>query len=365
MVMSGGVRQRVFDKADLILQMGPVVEPISVLSHLGWVPWNIIQEWRQGRSAYLEERMSVSADKRTAALRALEEWAREHGMRPSEASYVTTTREHRPLRFTADGDEALERAYRTHWLSPDLTEKEQERTVERQKRPPDLVAISPINEWECALCGGTGPYLLMEEPGPICLTCAEMDHLVFLPAGDGTLSRRAKKASKLSAVVLRFSRARKRYERQGILVEEAALERAEAECLADEEARARARVRAAERRGVDDEEFQARMAEAIAYHFPACPPARAEAIARHAGARGSGRVGRSAAGRALTEDAVTLAVIASIRHEDTPYDELLMKGVPRDEARDRVRGRVDTVLDTWRQRSARPPRLYVIDGAHS
>jgi hypothetical protein len=34
-------------------------------------------------------------------------------------------------------------------------------------------------------------------------------------------------------VVVRFSRARKRYERQGILVEEAALEQAEAQCLDD------------------------------------------------------------------------------------------------------------------------------------
>jgi hypothetical protein len=40
-------------------------------------------------------------------------------------------------------------------------------------------------------------------------------------------------------VVVRFSRSRTRYERQGILVEEAALESAEAQCLADEDARGR------------------------------------------------------------------------------------------------------------------------------
>ncbi|TMC01879.1 MAG: DUF2293 domain-containing protein, partial [Chloroflexi bacterium] len=78
--------------------------------------------------------------------------------------------------------------------------------------------------------------------------------------------------------------------------------------------------------------------------FPGCPPERAQAIARHAGARGSGRVGRSAAGRALDHEAVALAVLASVRHEDTPYDELLMAGVPRDQARDRVRGAVDRVV---------------------
>src|SRR5262245_61289787 len=61
------------------------------------------------------------------------------------------------------------------------------------------------------------------EKGALCLTCADLDHLVFLPSGDAALTRRAKKHSTLSAVVLKWSRARKRYERQGLLVEEQAL----------------------------------------------------------------------------------------------------------------------------------------------
>jgi hypothetical protein len=48
--------------------------------------------------------------------------------------------------------------------------------------------------------------------------------------------------SGLSAVVVRFSRSRRPYERQGVLVEEDALARAEAECLADEEKRSRSRT---------------------------------------------------------------------------------------------------------------------------
>jgi len=135
----------------------------------------------------------------------------------------------------------MERAYRTHWLSPDLSDRRRASLAERQSRPPDLVVIWPLKDPECSLCGQICGLLLMEDSGPVCLTCADMDHLVFLAAGDATLSRRAKRASRLSAVVVRFSRARKRYERQGVLVEESALERAEAECLADEEVRARGR----------------------------------------------------------------------------------------------------------------------------
>jgi len=49
---------------------------------------------------------------------------------------------------------------------------------------------------------------------------------VFLAAGDPAVTRRARKHSSRSAVVVRFSRARERSERQGILVEAAALARA-------------------------------------------------------------------------------------------------------------------------------------------
>jgi hypothetical protein len=175
-----------------------------------------------------------------------------------------------------------------------------------------------------------------------------MDHLVFLPAGDAALTRRAKKASKLSAVVVHWSKSRKRYERQGLLVEETALEQAEEQCLADADIRLRRRERDAVRREHEDVEFQRRFAAGIAREYPRCPPERAAAIARHAGLRGSGRVGRSAAGRDLAEEAVTLAVIASIRHEDTDYDDLLMSGVARADARDKIRPAIDKVLAAWR-----------------
>ena len=65
--------------------------------------------------------------------------------------------------------------------------------------------------------------------------------------------------------------------------------------------------------------------------------------------RGSGRVGRSAAGRALDHDALDLAVAAAVRHEDTPYDTLLMSGVERGQARAEVRSQVAAVLDEWRR----------------
>ncbi|MEB8337261.1 DUF2293 domain-containing protein, partial [Streptomyces endophyticus] len=93
--------------------------------------------------------------------------------------------------------------------------------------------------------------------------------------------------------------------------------------------------------------FVAEFAARIRLLFPGCPEDRAAAIAAHAGARGSGRVGRSAAGRALSEGAVAAAVRAAVRHVDTPYDRLLMEGVPRREARSRVAEAVAAVLNEW------------------
>lgn len=212
---------------------------------------------------------------------------------------------------------------------------------------PELIVMIPLRDWSCAECGESGDFMFLEDGAPHCLDCADLGHLVFLPAGDAALTRRARKASGLSAVVVRWARARKRYERQGVFVEEDALAEAEEHCLADAPARERRRERERERRDREDVAFRGDLAAAIVRLFPRCPASRAAAIAAHAGARGSGRIGRTAAGRRLDDEAVTLAVRASVRHIDTGYDELLMSGVPRGEARQQVAADIDRVLRSW------------------
>ena len=346
----GKLDRRVVRAAEAALAQRRFVTAIDVLVGLGWLEPRRVDEWRQGRVPYLEAVVIASLGKISTAMKVFRDWARARGLKPSETAYVARTRDRRALRFSKSGGNGIERAYRTHWVSPELSERKRERLAERQSRPPDLVVVSPVKEWTCALCGSEDAgWLIMEDPGPVCLPCADMDHLVFLSSGDAALTRRAKKHSPLSAVVVRFSRARTRYERQGILVDENALERAEQECLADEESRARRRDRDSARRADGDLALQARMAVEIGKLFPGCPPGRAEAIARHPAQRGSGRVGRSAAGRALGRETLELAVLASVRHQDTEYDELLMSGVDRATARDRVREQVTAVLDQWRQ----------------
>ena len=124
--------------------------------------------------------------------------------------------------------------------------------------------------------------LLAGERGALCLACAELEHLPFLASGNAALTRRARKHSRRHAVVLKWSQARKRYERQGLLVEEEALAKAEAECLADEEARQRRRERNAQRRAELDEQYVARFAQRIRDVFPGCPADRERTIAEFA-----------------------------------------------------------------------------------
>jgi hypothetical protein len=214
----------------------------------------------------------------------------------------------------------------------------------------ELLVIAAGRPFTCAACTtefARGEFLTMDDAGPLCMDCADLGHLEFLPRGDTALTRRARKTSRLSAVVVQWSRTRKRYERQGILAEPQAIEQAEQQCLADSEIRERRRQRDAQRHAADHASFVADLANAIRLQFPGCPAERASRIAEHAGARSSGRIGRTSAGRTLDPAAVRLAVIAAIRHEDTDYDKFLMRGVTRGEARELVRPDIDRIVREW------------------
>ena len=201
---------------------------------------------------------------------------------------------------------------------------------------------------ECKEDLGRGAWItLVRDKGALCLSCADLDHLIFLSSGDAALTRRSRKRSKLSAVVLKWSRARKRYERQGLLIEEEALRIAEEECLADSEARVCQRERQKEREAILDRQYVARFAQRIQELFPQCPAKSEEKIAEHACLKYSGRVGRCGQAKNLDKKAIRLAVIAHIRHEYTPYDTLLAKGYERRDARDKVEEDVQQVLAKW------------------
>jgi hypothetical protein len=215
---------------------------------------------------------------------------------------------------------------------------------------PEIVVFMVRRETACAECERElwrGNLLRVENEKALCMECADLGHLEYLPRGDVAVTRRATKYTRLRAVVVEWSRTRKRYERQGILAEPEAIRRAEEESLADAELRERRREQAVVHREAVDRKFVAAFAQAIREQFPGCPAGEAMKIAEHACLKHSGRVGRSAAAKELDAEAVRLAVIAHVRHTHTDYDLLLNQFGDRMLARDQVRGDVEAILSGW------------------
>lgn len=209
--------------AEAALEREGFVSAVEVFLGIGWLAPSTLNEWKQGRHPSLEGALQPREASLSKALALLSDWAGERGLIPTEAAYVARTPSRAALQFSRSAEVERERRYRTHWLSAALSEKQRERLIEKARRPPELVVIRAHDEWKCHRCGGTGDLLIMEPPGPACLACAGLGTLEYLPSGDVGLTRRARASSAKFAVVVRFSRARKRYERQGLLVEPEAL----------------------------------------------------------------------------------------------------------------------------------------------
>jgi hypothetical protein len=221
---------------------------------------------------------------------------------------------------------------------------------ETQRKSDEIVVFILRTESKCSECERAlykGNFLRLEKERPVCLECADLGHLEYLPRGDTAVTRRATKYSALRAVVVQWSRTRKRYERQGILALPEAIRRAEEESLADAPLRERRRLQEAVRREAQDRDYIAAVTQRLGELFPGCPPEETRAIAEHACQKYSGRVGRSAAAKQLDPAALRLAVIARIRHEHTPYDRLLCQFADRQLARAEVRRDVDPLLAQW------------------
>lgn len=347
------LERRVKRAAEHALADHKYVSAIDVLTGMGLLAPSNVEAWRKGRVDSLESVIQGSLEKISRSMSLFRKWALAQGLRPSETDYVRRTRDGTaPLQFSRNGAPDNERDYRTHFVSPDLSERRREQLNQKLRSAPDIVVFWTLRDSACSECGTAieqDGFLTMDADQPLCLACARLDDLEFLEAGDAAMSRRAKKYSARSAVVVRFSRSRKRYERQGILAEVPAIERAEQECAQDADVRATTRQRDAARRVEEDRELVKHIAERIRTNFPGCPPAEARAIAEHTATRGSGRVGRSAAGRSVDDVAIELAVTAAIRHRHTPYDELLATGLPRGDARERVADQVQRTLADWQR----------------
>lgn len=218
------IADRVAEAAEASLAAQHYVSAIDVLVRIGWLDPGAVKLWRLGRVPCLERVVQTNLPRISEAMKLFRSWAAGKGLSPSETHYVARTPQRQTLRFSQSGDPTIEKLYRTHWVSKVLSEKKRERLAEKASKAPELVVIQPLHsDWTCHRCGHSGGMLIMENGGPACLSCMGLDDLEFLAAGDALLTRRVKAKSAKCAVVVRFSRSRKRYERQGLLVDPRAL----------------------------------------------------------------------------------------------------------------------------------------------
>jgi hypothetical protein len=316
---------RVASVAEALLAERRFVTPIDVLMGLGWVAKPSVDYWLRGSVPFFDHLIHKDRTLLGAALDELAAWARARDLQPWDTDYGDRT-------FIEGGDPVLDRSFRTRWAFADKPAPRIPRP-----RPRERKVVAAETTWECGTCGVSGGLILKAKSGGICLDCAGLGHLVFLPAGDAALTRRARKASPQSAVVVRNNRTRQRFERQGILAGNAAIEFAALQCRDEADPDARG----------ERETFRDDIAAVIRTQFPGCPVARADAIAYHHALRFSGRAGRGDSERALAPETIRAAVTGSVRHVDTDYDELLKSGVAQADAGRRVTGRIHDILRTW------------------
>ena len=343
--------KRVVDAAEAALADHGYVSLIDLFTGMRLLQPVHVESWRKGRIEFLELMIQGSPQKIASSQSLFLQWARDKGLQPRETRYTRAGRDGPvDLRFTAGGDPEIEKTCRTHFVSPAISGRKLEKLEEKLGQAERPVVFEIVRDSQCTECGielPSGSLLFLEAEKALCLACAGMGDLEFLQAGDMALTRRATRYSGKSATVVRFSRSRGRYERQGILVETPAIEKAETECTLDADDRAKARERAARLRVAQDQELVQQRTGCILTLFPRCTPDEARAIAAHTATRGSGRVGRSQAGRNLEDRALFAAVAAAVRHKHTNYDELLASGADRDSARERVGERVREILARW------------------
>ena len=349
------LEHRVISSAQRILKHDGAVGPIELLIDMSLIPSASFAKWKHGSPEFrvLEDQIQCGDEKLRKTFRFFSEWVEAENLEPFTAEYQGASRSgSHKLQVLADEDPKYETFLLTRYQRRDLTPARKKQIQKKLTKVPDLTVFILTGEGakciKCAEMIETGDLMYREDDQPLCLACAEFDHLEFLPSGDATLTRRSKKFAKLSAVVVQFNRRRKRYERRGLLVGAAAIDQARESMLADADKRSKQREVAAIRRVEEDAELVQAMVQEITTQFPSCPRDDALRIAKHTAQRGSGRVGRSAAGRDVDSDAIKLAVIAHIRHEHTPYDEMLMDGVARRDARTQIQDAVAAKLDQWR-----------------
>ena len=162
---------KVSSAAESALYARGFVTSIDVLVGVGWLTPAAVESWRAGRTDYLERVVISNLSRISEAMRLFRSWASAKGLKPSETAYVLRRPGRPALRFSKSGDPGVERLYRTHWVSPALSDAGREpvdgpraprvavkfnKTRGRFERNEPSTAGSPPAETSQGVCRGGG-----------------------------------------------------------------------------------------------------------------------------------------------------------------------------------------------------------------
>ena len=137
---------RVARAAEAALAAKNFVCAIDILVGIGWLDPGALERWRRGQIDCLEQ--AVQANLRGSPKRCgcSGPGRPRKACSPARRTYVARTPSRQTLRFSVSGDAAIEAAYRTHWVSPELSETKRERLAEKASRAPELVVVLPLKQ---------------------------------------------------------------------------------------------------------------------------------------------------------------------------------------------------------------------------
>ena len=229
MIQQNNIEARVLKALDFLIEQKEYVSLIDVFLKMGFLYISQINLWKRCKIPYLEQVISCDKEIIVKIIKVFNDWTKAKQLIAKEIVYFANTKHATPLKISNDPTCELEIIYRTHYFK-NISLQQQKLLLEKIYSPEELIVFKSIRDSSCMNCKRAlfkNMLFFIEEDKTLCLSCAELDHLIFLSSGNSSLTLKAKKYSSLVAVVLIYGHDKRRYKRQGILIEQQALKKAE------------------------------------------------------------------------------------------------------------------------------------------
>ena len=145
---------RVVKAAECALADHSYVSCIDVLCGMGLLPPGHVDSWRKGQVDFLERAVQGNPHKISSCMAMFRRWGLEKGLTASETHYVRRTRNGTiDLRFSKSGESQIEKNYRTHFVSPALSERKRQQLQAKLDQAPQTVVFQILRNSQCCECG--------------------------------------------------------------------------------------------------------------------------------------------------------------------------------------------------------------------